>query len=194
MSRRLAAIAAFSLVPALIPSISMAGQTMPQMDFKNPLTLDQVGWMAVILIVLYFTLSRWGLPQIGKVLAHREGVISADLEAAHAAKAQADQTVAALKRTINDARNAAQAEIAEAVTKAKAAARAAAAAQAAATDAEIAKSEAEIATARNAALAAIKPVAADTAAVILSKLTGKTPDTAELAPEIDSAFAAGQAA
>ena len=26
---------------------------MPQMDFTNPLTLDQVGWMVVILVVLY---------------------------------------------------------------------------------------------------------------------------------------------
>jgi len=194
MLRRLASTAALTLAAAASPSLAMAGQTMPQMDFRNPLTLDQVGWMVVILVALYFTLSRWGLPQIGKVLAHREGVISADLEAARAAKAQADQTVAALNRTMNNARNTAQAEIAEAVAKAKAKARADAAVQQAAMDAELAKSEAEITAARNAALAAIKPVAADTAAVILSRLTGRTPDTAELAPEIDSAYTARLAA
>lgn len=167
---------------------------MPQMDFKNPLTVDQVWWMVVILVVLYFTLSRWGLPQIGKVLAHREATITADLEAARAAKAKADATVAALNRTMNDARNSAQAEIAQAVNAAKLKARETALAQQAALDAELEKSEAEITAARRAALAAIKPVAADTAAVILSRLTGKTPGAAELAPEIDSAYAASQAA
>jgi F-type H+-transporting ATPase subunit b len=190
MRLRLASIAGFSLLPAA----AMAGQTMPQMDFHNPLTLDQVWWMVVILVVLYFTLSRWGLPEIGKVLVHRDAVISADLEAARAAKKQADDTVAALNRTMNDARNAAQAEIAGAVEKAKAQARQQALAQQAALDAELEKSEAEITKARNAALAAIKPVAAETAAVILARLTGKSPDPAALAPEIDNAYTASQAA
>lgn len=167
---------------------------MPQMDFHNPLTLDQVWWMAIILIVLYVTLSRWGLPQIGKVLEHRDAVISADLEAARAAKAQADATVAALNRTMKDARGSAQAEIAQAVHEAKTKARDAALAQQEALDAELEKSEAEITAARAKALAAIKPVAADTATEILSRLTGIIPDAATLSPEIDRAYAASQAA
>jgi F-type H+-transporting ATPase subunit b len=77
MLRRLAAIAALSLsVAATAPALALAGQTMPQMDFHNPLTVDQVWWMAVILVVLYVTLSRWGLPQIGKVLVTRASVIA----------------------------------------------------------------------------------------------------------------------
>jgi F-type H+-transporting ATPase subunit b len=191
MRRRISAAAALSLT---IPATASAGQTMPQMDFHNPLTLDQVWWMAVILIVLYFTLSRWGLPQIGKVLAHRDAVISADLEAARAAKVQADATVAALNRTMKDARGSAQAEIAQAVHEAKTKARDAAQAQQEALDAELEKSEAEITAARSKALAAIKPVAADTATEILSRLTGITPDAATLTPEIDRAYAASQAA
>ncbi len=193
--RRIAVTAALSLsAAAAAPAAAFAQQTMPQMDFRNPLTLDQVWWMVVILIVLYFTLSRWGLPQIGQVLAHRDAVIAADLEAARTAKAQADATVAALNRTMNDARNSAQADIAQAVEAAKAKARTLAQAQQAALDAELDKSEAEITAAREAALAAIKPVAADTAAVILAKLTGKTPDAGQLAPEIDSAYQARVAA
>jgi F-type H+-transporting ATPase subunit b len=190
MRDRLALTVALSMLPAA----AMAGETMPQMDFRNPLTLDQVGWMVVILVALYFILSRWGLPQIGTVLAHREATISADLEAARADKNEADATVAALNRTMNEARNAAQAEIAQAVSAAKIKARETALAQQAALDAELEKSEAEIAAARDAALAAIKPVAADTAAVILARLTGKTPDAALLSPVIDRAYAAAQAA
>ena len=69
---------------SIAPSAALADGTMPQMDFTNPLTLDQVGWMAVILVVLYLVLSRWGLPQIGKVIEHREAVIAQDLAAANA--------------------------------------------------------------------------------------------------------------
>jgi F-type H+-transporting ATPase subunit b len=190
MFRRLALTSAFVLAPAL----ALAGETMPQMNFQNPLTIDQVGWMVVIMLVLYFLLSRWALPQIGKVLEHRAATITGDLEAARSAKAEADAAVAALNKTMNDARSAAQAEIAEAVAKAKAQARANAVALQAALDAQLEASEAQISAAREAALAAIKPVAADTAAEILAKLTGQTPDTAALVPEIDAAYAALKAA
>ena len=190
MFRRLALTAALVLAPAL----ALAGETMPQMNFQNPLPIDQVGWMVVIMLVLYFLLSRWALPQIGKVLEHRAATITGDLEAARSAKAEADAAVAALNKTMNDARSAAQAEIAEAVAKAKAQARANAVALQAALDAQLEASEAQISAAREAALAAIKPVAADTAAEILAKLTGQTPDTAALVPEIDAAYAALKAA
>lgn len=190
MIRRIAFTAAFASAPAM----ALAGQTMPQMDFKNPLTLDQVGWMVVILLVLYFLLSRWALPQIGKVLEHRAATITADLEAARNAKAAADAAVAALNKTMNEARAAAQAEITQAVDAAKAQARANAAAQQEKLDAQLAESEAQITAAREAALAAIKPVAADTAREILSRLTGQTPDQAALSPEIDAAYAALKAA
>jgi F-type H+-transporting ATPase subunit b len=185
---------AFAFALSLTPAAAFAGGTMPQMDFRNPLTTDQIGWMVVILVVLYFTLSRWGLPQIGAVLAHRAATIAKDLEAARAAKAEADKAVAQLNKTMNDARNAAQAEIAEAVRAAKASARENALALAAKLEAQLAESEAQIAAARNAALAAIKPVAADTAAVMLARLTGETPDAAALSGQIDAALAGLKAA
>jgi F-type H+-transporting ATPase subunit b len=188
MLRRVVTAAAL----VLLPGLALAEQTMPQMDFANPLTLDQIWWMVAILIALYVTLSRWGLPQVGSVLAHREAVISGDLEAARAAKGQADRMVAELNRLLNEARSSAQAEIAQAVNAAKAQAREEALKQQAALEAELEKSEAEIEKARAAALAAIKPVATETAAAILSKLTGAAPDAAALEPKIDRACAAIQ--
>jgi F-type H+-transporting ATPase subunit b len=194
MIRRVAFTAALVAAPAMAPVVALAGQTMPQMDFSNPLTLDQVGWMVVILLVLYFLLSRWALPQIGKVLAHRAATIAADLEAARSAKAEADAAVAELNKTMNEARIAAQAEITHAVDAAKEQARANALAQQERLDAQLAASEAQIAAAQATALAAIKPVAADTAREILSRLTGQTPDAVALSPEIDAAYAALKAA
>ncbi len=191
MFRRTATFSVSALIAtAMAPALAVAQQTMPQMDFRNPLTLDQVWWMVAILAVLYFALSRWGLPRIGQVLAHRDAMLSADLEAARAAKTQADATITALNRTMNEARNAAQAEIAQAVNEAKTKAREQALGQQAALEAELKAAEAEIRSAREKALAAIKPVAADTAAAILGRLTGKMPDPSALTPEIDKAWAA----
>jgi F-type H+-transporting ATPase subunit b len=190
MRRLTATLFALSLCPAA----AFAESKMPQMDFQNPLTGEQVVWMVVILLVLYIALSSWGLPEIGKVLEHRAGVIARDLETARAAKAAADTAVAALNAALKEARAAAQAEIAKAVTEAKSRALAEAAALAAKLDEQLAESEAQINASRAAAMAAIKPVAADTAGVILARITGNAPEGALLAPAIDAAFAALKAA
>ncbi len=182
-----------AILLALAPSAAFA-DTMPQMDFQNPLTLDQVGWMAVILVVLYLLLSRWGLPQVGKVLESRAAVIAADLAAARQAKKEADDAVAALNATIAQARAVAQAEVAKAVNDAKAKAAAEAATLAAALEAKLEAAEAQIATARAAALAAIRPVAAEAANTILLKLTGAPPAEDQLAPRLDAALAARKVA
>ena len=76
--------------------MAMAAEGMPQLDFSNPLTSIQVVWGAIIFIVLYILLSRWALPQVGEVLDERAATIEADLEAARAPKAQADDGVTEL--------------------------------------------------------------------------------------------------
>ncbi len=167
---------------------------MPQMDFANPLTLDQVGWMAVILVVLYLLLSRWGLPQMGKVLENRAAVIARDLAAARAAKLEADRAVAQLTITLSTARANAQAEVAKAVADAKAEASARAIALNAELDAKLAESEAQIISARDAAMAAIKPVASEAAREMLIKLTGSVPAQEDLVRRVDDALAARKAA
>jgi F-type H+-transporting ATPase subunit b len=183
-----------ALLLALAPSAAMAEGTMPQMDFANPLTLDQVGWMVVILVALYLLLSRWGLPEIGKVLEHRAGVIARDLAAARAAKLEADQAVAHLNAALAEARAKAQAEVAKAVAKAKAETTAKAAALSHELEAKLAEAEAQITAARAAALAAIRPVAAETASAILLKLTGSQPAADKLAQSLDEALAARKVA
>ncbi len=179
---------------SMVPAAAMAEGTMPQMDFQNPLTLSQVEWMAVILVVLYFTLSRWGLPQIGSVLEARASRISSDLEAAQIAKAEADKAAAELNALMKQAREKAQADIAKAEAESKAKAFLEAKELNDKLDAQLEYSEKQIKDARNTALAAIKPVAADVAATLLAKLTGKAPDDAVVVPEIDAAIAARKAA
>jgi F-type H+-transporting ATPase subunit b len=185
---------ALAILLTTAPAAAMAEGTMPQMDFANPLTTSQVVWMVVILVALYFILSRWGLPQIGAVLENRATTIARDLEAARAAKAAADKAVAELNATMKKARDAAQADIAKAESDAKAKALADAKALAAKLDAQLAYSEKLIAESRAAALAAIKPVAEAASVEILLRLTAKTPDHALLSPQIDAALAARKAA
>ncbi len=183
-----------ALLLALAPSAALADGEMPQMDFSNPLTLDQVGWMAIIIVVLYLVLSRWGLPQMGKVLENRAAIIARDLAAARAAKLEADRAVALLTATLSSARTTAQAEVAKAVADAKAEAGAKAAALNTQLDAKLAEAEARIAAARNAAMAAIKPVASEAAGEMLLKLTGSAPAQEELVRRVDDALAARKAA
>jgi F-type H+-transporting ATPase subunit b len=188
--RRLGLAAALCLCPAA----SFAASNMPQMDFSNPLTTSQVVWMVIILVVLYRTLSRWALPELGKVLKNRAEVIEADLNTARAAKAEADKAVAELNRTMKEARDRAQAEIAAAIAEAKAKALQQSQELNARLDAQLEQSEAQIAQARKTALAAIKPVAADAAAEILTRLTGKTATQAQIAPAVDAAYDTREAA
>jgi F-type H+-transporting ATPase subunit b len=179
-----------ALLLSIAPTAAFAEGTMPQMDFANPFTLDQVGWMAVILVVLYLLLSRWGLPEMGKVLENRAALIAKDLAAARAAKIEADTAVAQLNAALVSARTSAQAEVAKAVAEAKAKAAADAAVLNAQLDAKLADAETQIEAARASALAAIKPVAAQAAGAILLKLTGSLPGEDVLAPRLDAALAA----
>jgi F-type H+-transporting ATPase subunit b len=188
--RRFAAIALLSLAP----TAAMADGTLPQMDLKNPLTLDQLGWMAVIMVVLYLLLSRWALPEMGKVLANRAAAIERDLTAARAAKTAADQAAQELNATLKQARHAAQAQVAASVERAKAEAALNAAALHAKLEEKLAQSEAQIATGRAQAMAAIKPVAEQAAQTILVRLTGTAPEDDQIGQRVDDALAARKAA
>ncbi len=53
---------------------------MPQLDFST--WPNQIFWLAVTLVVIYFVLTRVALPRIGAVLAERSSTITNDLAAA----------------------------------------------------------------------------------------------------------------
>jgi len=164
----------------LTPSIAMAGGKLPQMDFANPLTGEQVVWMAIIMIVLYFVLSRWALPQLGQVIETRQNRILSDLETARHARAEAEHAVAELNLAIRNAREASQTAIADAVNAAKSRAREQAAELTARLDAQIAQAEADIDKSRQQAVAALPPVAQEVTASLLQRLTGTQTDPTQI--------------
>jgi F-type H+-transporting ATPase subunit b len=143
---------------------------MPQLDFST--WPNQIFWLLVTLVVIYFVLSRIALPRIGAVLAERKGTITNDLAAAEELKQKAVQAEAAY----NEALATARAEAAKIVLAAKADIQKDLDAATARADVEIAaktaESEKTIATIREGASEAISQVAKDTAKELVAALGG----------------------
>ncbi len=163
---------------------------MPQLEFANPLLLSQVVWGAIIFAVFYLVVSRYGLPQVDAILAHRAEVIGGDLGAARAAKARADQAVAELDEARRTAYAQSQAEVNAAATRAKDAAAREAEAARMRLDAQLRQSEAQIEAARGQAMASLRQVAAETADALVIRLTHRSPDGARLDAAVGGALRA----
>ncbi|MBV9653824.1 MAG: F0F1 ATP synthase subunit B' [Acetobacteraceae bacterium] len=198
MSRRLFPPCRFACLAAALLLLSgaaaSAAEGMPQLNFANPLTLAQIVWGAIIFAVLYVIFARSSLPQVAEVLANRETRITGDLEAARDAKAAADTAVAEVNAATARARSEAQASINAAVEQAKKEAADRARVLNERLEQQLQTSEGQIAAARNSALGAIREVATDTARVMVSRLTGRTPDRQAIDDAVGQALAArGQA-
>ena len=76
---------------------------MPQLDFST--FPNQIFWLVVTLIVIYFVLSRIALPRIGSVLAERSGTITNDIAAAEELKQKAVEAEDAYNKALADARS-----------------------------------------------------------------------------------------
>jgi len=183
-----ARIAVLSALATVVSSNAFAAG-MPQLQFSNPLTTGQVFWGAVIFLLLYLLLSRSALPRVGSVLAERRSRIEGDLDAAKAARSEADTAIAELRRARRDA----SAEAAGLVEKVVADAREQAAAQAremnARLEAEIERAEAAVAASRHTALGSLRTVASDTAQLLVERLTGTTADHALVQAKVDAVLA-----
>ena len=153
---------------------------MPQLDFANPLTISQVVWMFLIFGALYLLLARWALPRWASVIEAREQRILADLDSARIAKEQADAAAAEIAERSRAASAEAQAEIAKAVAAAKAEAAEKARADNEQLDRQLAEAEQRIGAARNQAMGALREVATEAAATVVTRLTGQPADPARV--------------
>ena len=143
---------------------------MPQLDFST--WPNQIFWLLVTLVVIYFVLSRIALPRIGAVLAERKGTITNDLAAAEELKLKAEQA----EKAYNDALASARTEASKIVAAAKLDIQKDLDAATARADAVIAartaESEKTIADIREGAVAAVSEVARDTAYELVAALGG----------------------
>lgn len=153
------------------PTTASEGAAMPQLDFAT--YPNQIFWLAVALVIIYFMLSRIALPRIAAVLAERKGTITNDIAAAEELKLKAQEAEKAYNQALADAR----AEAARIVAETKAEIQADLDAATAEADAEIAAKAAEaekhIAEIREGALESVTVVAKDTAKELVAALGGK---------------------
>ncbi|MCK0119987.1 F0F1 ATP synthase subunit B' [Loktanella sp. F6476L] len=134
---------------------------------------NQIFWLLVTLVVIFFVLSRIALPRIASVLAERSGTITNDIAAAEELKLKAQDAEAAYNQALADARS----EAAKIVAEAKAEIQSELDAELAKADTQIsaktAESEAAIAEIRAGAVKSVTAVAKDTAGEIVAALGGK---------------------
>jgi F-type H+-transporting ATPase subunit b len=148
---------------------------MPQFRFGEVL-VPQLVWLAVFFLILYFGIVKLTLPRLGRVMNEREGVVTGDLGAAEAAKAEADRIQSDYDAGIGEA----QARARSALNDAKLAAARRVEARLAEVDASLNErqhaSDEELSAARQKALGEIEGVAAETAATIVERLIGARPE------------------
>jgi F-type H+-transporting ATPase subunit b len=141
------------------------GGGMPQLDFAN--YPNQIFWLAIALVVIFFILSRVVLPRVAAVLAERQGTITNDIATADELKQKAVEAEQAYLKALADAR----AEAGRIVAEAKAEIQAELDVAIAKADAEIAakaaESEVAIAEIRKGAQKAVETVAKSTASEII---------------------------
>ena len=145
---------------------------MPQLDFST--FSNQIFWLIVTLVAIYFILSRLALPRIAGVLAERQGTINNDVNMAEELKEKAVAAEEAYNKALNDARS----EAARIVEGTKAEIKEELDAAIATADAQISEKakagEEAIAEIRSNALASVKEVAAATTADLVVALGGKS--------------------
>jgi F-type H+-transporting ATPase subunit b len=160
--------------------------TMPQLQFSNPLLVAQVIWGAIIFAAFYWLVSRRALPQVDAVLEKRAQTIGAELDAARQSKQAADRAVAELTQARKRAYAESQAAIADATAKAKQQAADRAAEVNARLDRQLAESEARIGEARRTAMESLQSLATGTAEAVFAKVTGLTPDAQRIGSAVSS--------
>ncbi|MBA4097631.1 MAG: F0F1 ATP synthase subunit B' [Rhodospirillum sp.] len=156
---------------------------MPQFD---PTTFaPQLVWLGITFLALYLLMSKLIIPRVSGILAQREDRIDGNLQRAEALKEEAAGVLAAYQKAIADARAQAQSALAKAGADI--------AAQTAAREAEFAKkmadqtaaAEAGIRAAKVKALADVRGIAAEVAALMAGKITGASVDSGAVAQAVD---------
>lgn len=160
-----------------------SGAGMPQLDFST--FPNQIFWLVLTLLAIYFILTRMALPRIGAVLAERAGTVTNDIAAAEDLRNRAKAAEAAYEKALADARS----EANRIIAAAKAEMQAELDAELARADAQIAArtadSEKVLAEIRDQAVASVFEVAQATAGEIVAAFGG-TADEAAIRAAVDA--------
>jgi F-type H+-transporting ATPase subunit b len=156
---------------------------MPQLDFST--FPNQIFWLVLTLLAIYFIISRMALPRISAVLAERAGTVTNDIAAAEDLRNRAKAAEAAYEKALADARG----EAGRIIAAAKAEMQAELDVELAKADAQIAartaESEKVLAGIRDQAVQSVAEVARATAGEIVQAFGG-TADSAAVDAAVDA--------
>ena len=147
-----------------------SGAGLPQLDLAT--FPNQIFWLLVTLVVIYFVLSKIALPRIGNVLADRSSTIMNDISAAEELKLKAKEAEDAYNKALAEAKAEAGRIAAETRAEIQADLDAATAKADLEISAKAEESEKAIAAIREGAMESVKEVAKDTAKELVSALGG----------------------
>ena len=159
---------------------------MPQFD---PSTFStQIFWLVLTFVALYMVLWKVVLPRISNVLEQRQEKIEDDLGRAEKLKVEAEEVLADYKKSLDEARASAQADLKAAADEMAAVA----ADRQASFNAELAtktnEAEARIAKAQEEALGNLKSVAVEAASAATARLIGVSLAESEVQTAVDQAL------
>jgi F-type H+-transporting ATPase subunit b len=148
--------------------------------FDGSTFASQLFWLAVLFGLMYILLARVALPRVARILEDRRQRIEGDLAKAAALQKRAEEAGAAYEEELAKAKANAQAIAGKARDEAAKAADARRKALETDLAEKLARSEAQIAGTKADAMANVGAIASETAAEIVTRLTGKAPTAAEL--------------
>ena len=158
------------------------GGAFPPMDTST--FPSQIFWLVIFFGLLYLLMSRLALPKMAAVLEKRHRTIEGDLAKATALKNETEAAVQAYEKALADARAKAQGIAAETRAKMASEMDAERTALESKISAKTAEAETRIGAAKASAMKDVGEVAAETAAEIVSELTGASVSKAEAAKAI----------
>lgn len=147
---------------------------MPQLDFST--FPNQIFWLVVSIVVLYFIVAKVALPRIGSVIEDRHNAVANDIEQAADFKRKAEDAEAAYNAALTEARAQAMAIAGEAKAEIKADVNAAIAKADAEIAAKSAESSVRIDEIRASALKSIEEVAGVAATDIVAAIMPSATD------------------
>ncbi len=144
--------------------------------------------LAIAFVALYLIVSRIALPRVGSVLDQRQNAIDGDLAEAERLKDESDGALKAYESELAAARSRAQAIGAETREKLNAASEAERKTLEGRLAQKLAEAEKTIAATREAAMSNVRGIAADAAAAIVQRLTGRPPDGKTVETAVDASL------
>jgi F-type H+-transporting ATPase subunit b len=144
-------------------------------------------WLAISFGLLYVLMAKIALPRVEKILHTRANKIAGDLQEAHAAREKSEKAAAEQEKKIADARAKAQAVAQQTQAKINAENDEKRNALEADLNGKLAAVEKQISETKAKAMANVGSIAADAAAAVVERITGKPADAQAVAAAVAEA-------